>query len=190
MGTFSSLGTLDSSSFGEQQYRGDQAFTEQRTNTETEKANAVKSVDDQVLTFTKKAQGELARLALQYQQGKNAIAASLAQNDLNSASAISSALDQIRTRAQDVQNNIINFQNQAALLKAQGYDVRTGIGGVTGNDYAKFVNDLNARQLSSGKTMYQVPNSQVQGSGYIGNSSEIDKKKNPLQALLGSIVQA
>lgn len=186
MGTFSALGSLDSSEFQNQQFKGDQAYAQQRGQTETEQTKTLKQIDDSVVNYRKQATSELSKLALQYQSGKQAIQSALSQNNLQEAGAIQNALDQIRQRAADVQNSMISFANQAALLKAQGNDVRVGIQGTTGNDYAQYINNLLAQQTATGKSMYALPTSGVQGSGYIGQgTSEDQKKKNPFLNGLG-----
>jgi len=167
-GVFSSLGTLDSSAFGEQQLRADQAFGEQRAKTEQQQASDIKSVDDAVLSYKNQANSILGQLALQYQAGKNQIAQALAQGNLDEAAAIKNATDQIRSQAQAIQNSVINFANQAALLKAQGYNVKTSIGGITGADFAKNMSDILTQSLAAGKQLYTLPATNVEGQGYIG----------------------
>lgn len=186
MGTFSALGSLDSSEFQNQQFKGDQSYAQQRGQTESEQVKTIKQIDDSVVNYRKQATSELSRLALQYQSGKQAIQSALSQNNLQEAGAIQNALDQIRQRAADVQNSMIGFANQAALLKAQGNDVRVGIQGTTGNEYANYINNLLGQQQATGKSMYALPTSGVQGSGYIGQgTAEDQKKKNPFLNGLG-----
>lgn len=144
---FSSLGTLESSAYGDQQQRADSNFTTDRTTTENEKIKALKSVDDQLSTYKKQAGSELARLGLQYQQGKQAIAQALSQNNLEEAGAARTALDQIRQKAQSIQDFISNASNTANTLRTQAGDVKKAISGITGNDYAGAVSKaLTAQQ--------------------------------------------
>lgn len=171
-GTFSALGTLDSSLFQEQQYRGDQAFGEQKAQTETERTKALSSVDAALKAYTDKANTQLGQLAIQYQQGKNAIANALAQNDLASAQAIQNAIDQVKVRAQQVQDTILQFANQAAMLKAQGQDVRLNIGGMSAEPYAQQVAQQLAGLTKAGNSTYVIPTNNVQGSGYISPSGK------------------
>ena len=182
-GTFSSLGTLDSSAFGEQQARADQNYADTVSKIGLEKANQTKTISDSVDSYVKKAQGELSRLALNYQQGKNAIASALANNNLQEAGAIQNALDQIRTRAQDVRNTIIDFQNRAALLRAQGVDVATGISGINGGQFVTDTANTLNQSLASGKQMYTLPSRTVQGEGYIGEQKKKGFLENLLQGL-------
>jgi hypothetical protein len=169
-GTFSSLGSLDSSAYGEQQFRADQDFSDQNNRTKLEQTRQTGAVDSQVNSFKQRATSELSRLAIQFQQGKNAIAQALAQNNIEEAGSIQSALDQIRQRAADVQNSIIEFGNQASLLKAQGVNVRTNIGQISGGDYANQVNGYLSNLTNQAKQQYTVPSDNVSGQGFIGKS--------------------
>lgn len=185
-GTFSALGTLDSSAFQEQQLRGDQNFGQQVNEIGTTKVQNMKSVDDQVNEYVQKGKSELGRLGIEYQRGKNALRSALAQANLDEAGAIQGALDQMRARAQEVQNSMIGFANQAALLKAQGMDVRTNLGQVTGNDYASSMTSALNQQLASGKNMYGLPQGGVQGQGYISPSNKAKSEEEQMR-LLGMI---
>lgn len=185
-GTFSALGTLDSSAFQEQQLRGDQNFGQQVNEIGTTKVQNMKSVDDQVNEYVQKGKSELGRLGIEYQRGKNALKSALAQANLDEAGAIQGALDQMRSRAQEVQNSMIGFANQAALLKAQGMDVRTNLGQVTGNDYASSMTSALNQQLASGKNMYGLPQGGAQGQGYISPSNKAKTEEEQMR-LLGMI---
>lgn len=171
-GTFSALGTLDSSSFGEQQFRSDQNYADQRGQTQTEQQKSLNQVDTTLKSYVDKANNQLGQLAIQYQSGKNAIASALANNDLQSAAAISQAIDKIKTRAQEVQNSMIDFANQASMLKAQGYDVKTNIGSVSAAPYAQQMANMLSQMTAQGNSTYTIPTSSVQGQGYISSSGK------------------
>lgn len=141
-GVFGNLGAADSSAYAEQEFRAGQQFQEQSAETEQQKAQQLAQVDREVQSFKGKATSELSRMALEYQQGKNQLASALSQNNLQQAGAIQSALDQLRQRAQSVQNTVIQFANQAAMLKSQGYNVQTNIAGLSGTSYADSVNSI------------------------------------------------
>lgn len=148
---FTNLGTLDSSAFGEQQFRSDQQLAGnltdmdmerigQVTQTEREREKSIGDIQDKFGEYERGANAELANLALQYQEGKNQIQQALVQNDLQGAAAIQSALDNLTQRAQQIKDDIAarmtDFANQAGLLQAQGVKVNTNLGGVTGSDFA------------------------------------------------------
>lgn len=166
-GIFSNLGTLESSAYGDAQQRADTDFTAQRTQTDTEKVKALKSVDDELSSYRRQATSELSKLALQYQQGKQAIAQALSQNSLEEAGAIQSQIEQIKQRANDVQNTLINFGNQVALLKQQGADVRSKIGGVNADEYGATVNTRLQDQVKQLSSLAPQQN-QFSFTGFIG----------------------
>lgn len=175
-GTFSALGTLDSSAFGEQQFRADQSLAEERGITERERARTIADIDRQFNGFKQKATSELARLGLQYNQGKQAIASALANNNLSEAAAISDAINAVRDRAAQIQNSIIEFGNQAKLLKAQGLDVSGAIKGISGQGYADQVGQNLQNLVANASNLYQVPQANITGRGFISpkNRAEDD----------------
>ncbi len=167
MGTFAGLGTLESSAYGEQQFRGDQAYGEQRGTTLSEQTKRDQAIDDQVSTYSKQASSDLAKLALSYQAGKNSVASALANNDLNRAAAIQAAIDKVKARAVEIQNSIIDFANKAQTLKTLGYSVQTNIAGQNPSDYVTQVNNLLGNMTKTGNSLYTIPAKTDQGQGYI-----------------------
>lgn len=174
-GTYSALGTLDSSAYGEDTLRADQSLSDARLRTDLEQTRSIKSVDDQVNSYKQKASSDLARLGQQYQQGKQAIERLLGQNRLEEAGAIRDYLSQVREQASAVQTQLNEFINQASLLKAQGVDVRTNIGSVSASPYADQVNQQLASMTQTGNSKYTIPTNNASGQGYIPT-----KKKNTL----------
>jgi hypothetical protein len=166
-GTFSALGTLDSSAYGDQQAKADQALADQTGQISLDKTKSNSGIDNTLTTFSNQANSQLATLANQYQQGKNAIASALASNNLQEASAIQDALTQIRQQAYQIQNNITNFANQAAMLKSQGYGVNQSIAGYNGNQFGQNVQSALQQAMSSGKSQYVIPSNTATGQGYI-----------------------
>ncbi len=182
-GTFSSLGTLDSSAYGEQQFRADQNLGDQRSQTELQKTKTISGIDSQLNAYKQNATGYLSNLATQYQQGKNALTQALSQNNLQEAGALQDAIDQISQRAQEVQSNMQNWATQAALLKSQGVDVTGALRGINGDQYASNVANQLASAKQFGNSLIPQLIGQPQGQGYVGNSNQ--KDKNNLLAQLG-----
>lgn len=171
-GLFAGLGTLDSSAFGEQQFRADQALGEQTAQTAKEKQRAFQEVDNRLSQVKQQAQSQLAQLGIQYQQGKQQIAQALANNNIEEAQAIASALDNVKQRAQAIQQQAVDFANQIGMLKAQGYNVNV-------QEYGNSVN-----QQLAGLDRYATPKYTNMGSGYISTGKKDDK--NPfLSTLIG-----
>jgi len=166
-GVFSSLGTLESSAFGEQQARADQSLGEGRLATEQNQATDIKSVQDTVNSYKQQAQSELGRLALQYQQGKQAISSALANNDIQAAASIKDTIDQIRNRALTI----------SSLLSG----TLSSISGVTGEGYATNVAKQLASVTSSGNALYTLPATSTTGEGFIAPDGK--KYKNYLEYL-------
>lgn len=174
-GTFSSLGTLDSSAYQDQQARADEDLAQQQANTGLQQNRQLKQVNDSLNAYSAQANSQLAQLGIQYQQGKNAIASALANNNLSEASAISNALAQIRQNAAQIQSNIANFANQAAILKNMGYNVGVNMRGISATPYAQQVQQymqqagLPAQQNASYSNV--LPTKGLTGQGYIGGNT-------------------
>lgn len=179
-GVFSSLGTLDSSEFGEQQLRADQSFNEQRLKTETEKVKINKSIDDSVTSYVNKAKTILGNLALQYQSGKNAITQALASNNLEEAAALKSAIADIQNKAASIQQSIIDFANQASTLKTQGADTQKNIGLSGGSDFLSLMTNLLNQSNNYQKNLLALPSTDPTGQGYISSSNLSDEYKRLL----------
>jgi len=165
-GMFSSLGTLDSSAFGEQQFRGDQAFGEQKNVTEQGKVRDLSTIDQTKNSYVNSAKSQLSQLATQYQQGKNAIAQALASNDLESASAINDYIQSIQGQAQK-------------LAQGAGSTV-SSIRGVAAPNYSQTGQDQQFQQ------MYAPQATQNPGQGYISPSG---KRYNSYQDYIASLGQ-
>lgn len=162
-GIFSNLGTLDSSAFGEQQFRGDQAYGEQRTQAEQGKVRDLNAVDTTVNQYKTQAQSSLSQLAMQYQSGKNALAQALASNDLEAAASI--------------QDYITSIQSQAQSVSGAAQPAVSSIRGVTAQAYAPTALD------QSFQSMYAPQQTQNPGQGYILPSGK--KFQDYLSSLLG-----
>lgn len=210
---FSNLGTLDSSEFGEQQFRSDQSLANQLTeldlerlgqtvSTERERENKIADVQDKFSEYERQANQQLADLALQYQSGQQAIQSALVQNDLQGAAAIQSALDALREKAMQIQESVTsaatNFANEAALLQAQGVDVTTNLGNITASDFATKLSNALAGQNSrvygqlaglnlpgSGNT---VPQSAASGAFISPGGQKFGSYAEYLRSLLGGTI--
>ena len=172
-GTFSALGTLDSSAYQEQQFKADEDLANQQSRTQSQQAIQNNQIDNQLLDYRNQANSQLAQLATQYQAGKNAIASALAQNNIQEAGAISQALDQVRQRAQDVQNSIIQFANQAAYMKSLGYGVNNSIGSISASPFASTMQSYLNQVQQNGNSQYSLPQnaSIMQGQGFINKAT-------------------
>lgn len=181
---FSSLGTLESSAYGDQQQRADSSYNTDITTTDREKVNAIKGVDDELSAYKKQATSELSRFALQYQQGKQALAQALAQNNMEEAGAIKDSIDAMKSRANEIQNTLVNFSNQVALLKANGTDVRAKIGGINADEYAGAVNKSLTNQTNQLASLAPQQD-KFSFTGYVGPDGKQYKSREEYQRLQG-----
>lgn len=181
-GIFSGLNALDSSAYENQQFRADQQLSDQQNNTQLQKTNSLKSVDDQLNAYTQQADSALQNLGSQYQQGKQQLAYSLAQNDIGNAQAVQSYLDQLQQRAAAVQQNMQQWAQQSAILKSQGIDVGNSISGINGDQYASNVSNQLAQARSFGDSLIPQLTSPYTGQGYMGRSGKKYKDANQAMA--------
>lgn len=180
-GTFSALGTLDSSAYQDATAKADQGVADQTTGINMAKAGSNNNIDSQLNDYVNGANSQLATLGIQYQQGKDAIASAMAHNRLDQAQAIQDAMSQIRANAQAIANNMINFQNQAALLKAQGLNVQTNIAGQDATPFAQQVGQQLAGIANKGAAIYQTPSASTT-TGYLGGQTK-NKIIDPITGL-------
>lgn len=183
-GIFSNLGTLDSSAFQEQQFRGDQNFGQNKGAIEGDQLKQDTNITNTLTDFTNKAKSGLSSLALQYQSGKNALSSAIAQGDIQGAQDVSNALTDIRQKAADINNAIIQFQDRANYYKSQGYNVNTTLPTFNSSSISPNVQNSFGQQLSNIKNMTPAAPTGPTGQGYI-----IDAQGNKRDPLTGAIVQ-
>jgi len=113
-GIFSNLGSLDSSEFQNQQFKGDQNFGQNQSTINVDKTKQNSTIDNTLTDYMNQANSGLAQLALTYQSGKNALASARAQGDINGALDISNTLADIRQKAADLQTNANYYKSLGA----------------------------------------------------------------------------
>jgi len=182
-GIFSNLGTLDSSAFQEQQFRGDQTFGQNKSSIEQDQVRTNTGIQNTLTDFTNKAKSGLAYLAIQYQAGKNALSSALAQGDIAGAQDVSAALADIRQKAADINNVIITFQNQANLYKTLGYNVTTTVPTYNATGITPGLTNSFGDQLKNIQNMTPSATTGIQGQGYI-----LDAQGNKRDPLTGQII--
>lgn len=176
-GIFSGLGTLDSSAYNEQNFRAGQDLANQRNQTDLQKTRALGQIDQQFSSYQKQAESQLGQLASQYQAGTASLRNALAQNNIQEAGAIQSALSQIQQQAQELDTNRKNWAIQAAMLKSQGVDVMGALSAINGNDYGQQVGQQLAQANAFGKSL--IPQATgLNSTGYI-NTKKKEDQQNP-----------
>ena len=133
---YSGLGTIDSSSFINQNLKNDQNYIDDSQRIGREKADKFADVEARITNYVGKANSDLARLAIEYQSGKDAIARALSSGRLDEANAIQEAMANVRATAQATRNNLSNFINSVNTLKAQGLNVRADLSGINSDQFA------------------------------------------------------
>jgi hypothetical protein len=171
-GVYSANNALDSSSFLENENKRQQQLVETKGEFTRERDRSISTADREFAAYERQANDALANLGNQYMQGRQQLQSAIAQNDLNSAAAIQNAMEQIRSRAQQVADSVNALKLNAVQLQSQGVDVigglqrlnRGGIDNLLGQYMSSYYNPT-AGQLT-------VPNPQVAGQGFIGSSEE------------------
>lgn len=183
-GTFSALGSLDSSAYQDATLKGQQELTDNQAKLTRDQSQQKNAVDTAFNTYKQNATSQIAGLAQQYQQGKVALANAISNNDLNSAQAIQSAISGIQSQAQQIQQNILNFGLKASELQAQGFDVGKTISSINGSQFLSPYLQQLASAKAIGNNTYVTPSTGTHASGYIGtnNKSTIDPRTGlPIQ---------
>lgn len=144
---------IDSSEYGVGVAQASQSQAEQALETQRQRQIADEGVDTEVNSFKSQVSAQLGQLALQYQQGKNAIQQALANNDIQGAAAI--------------QNVIQDIQNRAVALTSQGQKVIGGLPNINMNTYGGNLNTALTGTLASAERQFAQPQ-QEQVAGFIG----------------------
>lgn len=181
---YSGLNALDSSQYADSENKRGQQLFDTQSRLTGDKERQLRESEREYQAYEQEGNRFLAQAATEYQSGKQALQAALAQNNLDEAFAIQNAMNEIQTRAQQTQDSINAFKMNLATLQAQGTNVMGNLGkfgagslndifGGYQNNYAKGA----LASLNPGQTG-------MQGSGYIssGNRAQDD----PLKRLYGN----
>ena len=186
-GTYSTLGTLDSSSYMDTLAKQDQALGQNVGNIGTEKAKALTSTEQQFNDYKNKATSQIDAYTQEINRAKAGVRQAIANVDMNQASSLMNYAQQLEQNRQTIANNLMNFKSQLATLQAQGYDVMGNLRKLNGSDFVNSFGSMLSGQLAGAGNRLVVPTNNATGAGYIGpNGKRYNSYAEYLQSLQSS----
>lgn len=166
-GTFSALGSLDSSAYRDDVTKGDQQLLESQQMLSGERDRNIQGADKEYAAYEQKATGELARVANEFTRAKQALRQAVADVNMNEAASIQNYMQQLQDRAQAVQDQMNAFKMNLAQLQAQGTDVVGNLQNFNMNNFSQQFGQGLQQRLSDVTARYSLPQQAAAGSGYI-----------------------
>jgi hypothetical protein len=181
-GTFSALGTLDSSAYTDAVAKEDQNLGDNVNSIGKEKSKALTGIDQQFAAYQTDAMGKIQAYKNEIDRAKDGVRQAMANADLQSASSIANYMQQLQQQQASIQNNLANFKLNLAGMQAQGVDVMGNLQKLNGTDFNNTFGGLLSSQLGSANSQFSVPQAGVQGQGYI--SPKTGRKYNSYQDMV------
>lgn len=179
---YSGLNALDSSSYGDAEIKRSQSVFDTQAQLTGDKERQLREGERELQQYESEANKVLAQAGSEYMQQKSALQQALAQNDLNSATAIQNAMNETRARAQQAQDTVNAFKLNLAQLQAQGVNVAGNLSKLGSGSLNNILSGYQTNTLNPSLARLVLPQAGVQGSGYIGGSSAEDKKRLSMMA--------
>ncbi len=166
-GTFSSLGTLDSSAYQDALDKGDQTLKDNLALNDTNKVRELNSAKSQYDAYERQALGSIDSYQQEINRAKDGIRQAIASANLNEASSIAQYLQQLQNQKSTIESNLAAFKAQLATLQAQGIDVIGNIKKFNGADFSNTFGNLLGNQIANTNNLLTIPTPSVSGQGYI-----------------------
>lgn len=176
-GTFSALGSLDSSAFQQDTAKADQALLDNQQQLGSQRDQALHTREQQYNSYANDAQSKLAAYKQDIARQQEALRGAESGVDLNQANSIQSYMQQIQAAQQAAQQQQQALAANLAQLQAQGVDVIGNLSRTNLGDYSKQFGANLQNQLAQGSQRYSVPVGTVAGAGYIGRGDPNDPRK-------------
>lgn len=174
--TFSGLGALDSSAFGDELLKQQQNDANNTANLSSQQNKDVTGINS---TFDTYKQNQLAGIN-SYQQeinrAKQGVQQAIANNDVSKA-------QDLANYATNLQNTINGFASNLASAQAAGTDVIGNLKKINGSDFLNSFGQLLSGQYNNGLSRYVTPNSSATGQGYIGSANGLSDQQKKLLGL-------
>lgn len=180
-GTYSALGSLDSSAFQQDTAKADQALLDNQQQLGTQRDSALHNRESQYNSYANDAQSKLGAYKQDIARAQEGLRGAQSGVDLNQANSIQSYMQQMQQQQQAAQAQQQALAMNLAQLQAQGVDVLGNLQKTNIGDYSKQFGANLQQQLAQGTARYQTPVGTQSQAGYIGAGNPND----PLKRLLG-----
>lgn len=166
-GTYSALGSLDSSSYLNDVSKADQSLLENQQQLTGERDKNIHNRQAAFDTYQQQANTQLASFANEISRAKEALKGAMANVDMNQANAIASYIQNVQQQAQQVAAQQQAMKLNLAQLASQGVDVSGNLAKMNMGDFSNQFGSKLSSNLQAGMNTYSLPSSNVLGQGSI-----------------------
>lgn len=163
--TFSGLGTLDSSAFGDEILKQEQSDKEAIGALDLNKNKDITDANTQYNTYEGNQLNSLTAQRNEVDRLKAGVRQAIANNDIQQAAQLSNYIQQIQANQDSLRSNL-------ALAAAQGTDVVGNLQKINGVDFNNLFGQNLANRANGLISRLIIPTQGGTGAGYIGSSKE------------------
>lgn len=183
-GTYSALGSLDSSAFQQDTAKADQALLDNQQQLGSQRDTALHNRESQYNSYANDAQSKLLAYRQEIARAQEGLRGAQSGVDLNQANSIQSYQQGMQQQEQQLAQQRQALAMNLAQLQAQGVDVIGNLNKTNIGDYSKQFGANLQNQLAQGTARYQTPTAPQTQSGFIGNNASA---QNDLMKRLGLV---
>jgi hypothetical protein len=183
-GTYSALGTLDSSSYMDSLGKQDESLNNTVNNIGLSKQHDISDQNSQFGAYQQDALGKIDSYTQEINRAKAGVQEAMGQADINQAASLANYIQQVQARKDAIASQLQQFKLGAATLQAQGTDVIGNLQKLNGSQAFQNFGSLLSSQLQGANDRFTVPTSTgPQGSGYINQRTGRPYTPEELHAL-------
>lgn len=171
--TFSGLGSLDSSAYGDELVKQEQADKEGIGNIDLAQNKDLTGLDETFSTYERDQRSKVNSYQTDIDRAKAGVRQAIANGDIEQAQTLA-------TYAQQVEANMQNLRLSMAQSQAQGVDVLGALRKINGADFNNAFGQSLGNRYNSALSRYVIPSAGAQGQGYISSSGSADERKRLL----------
>jgi len=171
--TFSGLGSLDSSAYGDELIKQQQADQEGVSNIDLSQNKDITELDSTFNTYERDQKTKLNSYQTDIDRAKQGVRQAMANGDIEQAQTLANY-------AQQVQANIDNLKLSLLSAQASGTDVLGNLRKINGVDFNNAFGQALGNRYNSATSRLVIPSAGAQGQGYIASSKNQDEQRRLL----------
>lgn len=171
--TFSGLGSLDSSAYGDELIKQQQADQEGISQIDLSQNRDITELDNTFTTYERDQKSKLNSYQIDIDRAKQGVRQAMANGDIEQAQTLANY-------AQQVQANIDNLKLSLLSAQASGTDVLGNLRKINGVDFNNAFGQALGNRFNSATSRLVIPSAGATGAGYIASSKNQDEQRRLL----------
>lgn len=182
--TYSALGTIDSSAYGNDITKQNQSLQNDINNINLNQTKDTNAANQTFTNFKNNIQSGINNYEQEINRAKEGVRQAVANADMSSAGALTNYINQLQSQQQNLQTMGANLKLSLAGLAGQGVDVANNLKNINGLDFGNVFGQQLAGQLGLANNTYTTPTQgPLSGQGYINPATGMPYTKDQLTAL-------